>query len=68
MNSTVNENRFQRGEEGQARKVSLGEVEESLSGKMDAKALQEDLESLGFTPSLDKLEMGIDFGRQRARS
>ena len=35
---------------------------------MDAKALQEDLESLGFTPSLAKPEMGKEVERRRARS
>ena len=29
---------------------------------MDAKALQDDLQSLGFTPSLAKPEMGKDVG------
>ena len=35
---------------------------------MDAKAFQEDLQSLGFTPSLAKPEMGKGVGRRRARS
>ena len=33
---------------------------------MDAKALQDDLQSLGFTPSLAKPEMGKEVGRRRA--
>ena len=33
---------------------------------MEAKALQEDLQSLGLTPSLVKPEMGKKVGRQRA--
>ena len=68
MNSTVNKGRFQRGKGGYARRASLGEVEESMSRWVDAKALQEDLQSLGFTPSLAKPEMGKEVGRQRARS
>ena len=35
---------------------------------MDAKALQDDLQSLGFTPSLAKPEIGKEVGRRRARS
>ena len=35
---------------------------------MDAKALQDDLQSLGFTPSLAKPEMGKEVGTRRARS
>ena len=35
---------------------------------MDAKALQDDLQSLGFTPSLAKPEIGKEFRGQRARS
>ena len=34
---------------------------------MDAKALQEDMESLGFTPSLAKPEMGKKVRRQRTK-
>ena len=34
---------------------------------MDAKALEEDLQSLGFTPSLAKPETGKEVGRQSAR-
>ena len=33
---------------------------------MDAKALQDDLQSLGFTSSLAKPEMGKEVGRRRA--
>ena len=35
---------------------------------MDTKALQEDLQSLDFTPSLAKPEMEKEVGRRRARS
>ena len=35
---------------------------------MDAKALQDDLRSLGFTPSLAKPETGKEVGRQREAS
>ena len=35
---------------------------------MGAKSLKEDLQSLGFTPSLAKPEMGKEVGRRRARS
>ena len=38
---------------------------EQVSGR---KGLQEDLESLGFTPNLAKPEMGKKVGRPRARS
>ena len=33
---------------------------------MDAKALQDDLQNLGFTPSLAKPEMGKEVVRQKA--
>ena len=35
---------------------------------MDAKAIQDDLQSLGFTPSLANPEIGNKVGRRRARS
>ena len=38
---------------------------ERVSGR---KSSQDDLQSLGFTPSLAKPEMGKKVGRQRARS
>ena len=53
---------------GQARRASLEEVEGSLGGRVDVKALQEDMQSLGFTPSLAKPEIGKEVGRRRARS
>ena len=68
MDSTVNEGRFQGGKGGQARRASLEEVEGSMSGWKGAKALQYDLQSLGFTPSLAKPEIGNEVGRRRARS
>ena len=49
---------FQEKKRGQAKRSSLGEVEESTSGRVDAKALQNYLDSFGFTPSLSKLEIG----------
>ena len=64
----MNEGRFQGGQGGQARKASLEQVEESMSGWVDARALQDDLQSLGFTPSLAKPEIGKEVGRRRARS
>ena len=35
---------------------------------MDAKALQDDLQSPGFTPSLSEPEMEKEVGRRRTRS
>ena len=66
IESTVNEGRFQGGEGGQARRASLGEVKGSMSGLVDAKILQKNLQSLHFTPSLAKPEMETEVGRQRA--
>ena len=68
MDSTVNEGRFQGRKGGQARRASHEEVEGSMSGRKDAKALQDDLQSLGFTSSLAKPEIGKKIGRRRARS
>ena len=68
MDFTVKKGRFQREEGGQARRVSLGEVEGSMSEWEEAKAVQDDLKSLGFTSSLAKPEMEKEVGRQRARS
>ena len=59
--------KFQRGEGGQARRASLGQVEGSMSERVNAKVLQEDLESFGFTPSEAKHEMGKEVGRRSAR-
>ena len=54
---------------GRAGKKSLPrQVEGNMSGWVDAKALQEDLQSLGFTPRLAKLEIGKEVERRRARS
>ena len=58
VDSTVKEGRFQGGQGGQATRASLGEVEGSMSGWVDAKALQDDLQSFGFTSSLAKPEGG----------
>ena len=63
---TVKEGRFQEGKGEQARRASLGEVEGSMSERVDANALHVDLQSLGVTPCLAKSEMGKEFGRQRA--
>ena len=68
MDSTVNEGRFQGGKRGQARRASINEVEGSITRRVDEKALQDDLQSLGFTPSLAKPEIGNEVGRRRARS
>ena len=64
----MKESRFQGNDGGQARRASLGEVEGSMSGKVDTKALQGDLQSLGFTPSLAKSEIGKEVGRRRVCS
>ena len=53
--------------EGTRKRTSL-EVLESMSGRVDAKDLQEDQKSLGFTSSLAKPKMEKEIGRQRARS
>ena len=54
---------------GRASKKSLPRTSrrkhERVSGR---KALQDDLQSLGLTPSLAKPEMGKEVGRQRAGS
>ena len=68
VDPTVKVGRFQTGKGGQARRASLGEVDTGISGCVDAQALQEDLKSLGFIPSLAKLEVGKEVGRRRARS
>ena len=68
MDSTVKEGRFQGKEGGQARRVSLEELAGSMSGWVDAKAHQDNLQSLGFTPSLAKPLIGKEVGRQSARS
>ena len=68
MDSTVKESRFQEGKEGQARRASLEQVEGSMGGRVDAKALEDNLQSLGFTPSLAKPEIEKEVGRRRARS
>ena len=57
VDSTVNEGKFQGGKGGTARRASLEQVERSMSGCVDAKALQDDLQSLGFTPCLAKPEI-----------
>ena len=62
MDSTVKEGKFQ-GERGQAKTATLREIEGSMSGRVDAKALQQDPQSLGFTPSLAKPEMEKEVGR-----
>ena len=68
MHFTVEKGRFQGGQGRQARRASLEEVEKDMSRSVDAKAFQNDLRSLGFTPSLAKPEIGKEVGRQSARS
>ena len=68
MDSVVKKGRFQAERGGQVKKTSLGEVGGSMSVCVNAKAFQDDLENLGFTPSLAKPEMGKEIGRRRARS
>ena len=70
VDSTVKEGRFQAEKGGQARRVSLESLleEGNMSGWVDAKALQKDLQSFGFTPSLAKPEIGKEVGRRRAHS
>ena len=53
--------------ERKARRASLEQVEGSISKRVDAKAFQDNLQSLGFTPSLAKPEIGKEVGRHRAR-
>ena len=65
---TVEEGRFQGGEGGQATRVSPGEVEGNMNEWVDAKPLQDDLQSLGFTPRLAKPKIGKEVERRRARS
>ena len=66
MGSTMKKDGFQR-EGGQA-ETSFGEVEGSMSKRVNAKALQDDLQSFGFILSLAKPKMGKEVGRRRARS
>ena len=63
VSSPVKEGRFQGGKGGQGNKTSIGEEGKSISGQVDAKVVQVDLESLDFTPSLAKREMGKKVGR-----
>ena len=63
----MKEGRFQGGEGGQIKTAFLGKVERSVNECADAKDLQKDLQSLGFTPSLAKPEMGKKIGRRSAR-
>ena len=65
LDFTVKEGKFQGGKGGHAIRASIEEVEGSMSGWVDAKALQDNLQGLGFTPSL---EIGKEVGRRRARS
>ena len=43
-------------------------IKGSMIGLVDTKALQQNLESLGFTTTLAIPEMGQEIGRQRTRS
>ena len=62
VDSAVKEGRFQEGEGGQARTTFPEEKEGSMSGRVDTKALQDDLKSLGFPFFLVKPEMGNEVG------
>ena len=62
----LKEGRFQRGK--RASKKSLPRSRGKHEQDVDAKALQDNLQILGFTPSLAKPEIGKEVGRQRARS
>ena len=54
---------------GRASKKSLpGESRRKHQRMSRRNTLQDDLQSLGFTPSLAKPEIGKEVGRQRARS
>ena len=70
MDSTVKKGWFQGGEGGQARKAFLEKEEEegSMSGWVNAKALQDDLQSLGSTSCLAKPKMEKEVGRRGTRS
>ena len=68
MDSTVKKSWFQGGEGGKARKVFLGKEEGSMSGWVNAKALQDDLQSLGSTLCLAKPKMEKEVGRRGTRS
>ena len=50
VDSTVKEDRFRGGEKGQPKRTSLVEVEGSISERVNAKAIQDNLQSAGFTP------------------
>ena len=58
VDSTMQKGKFQGGKRGQAKRASIEQVEGSMSGRVDAKALQDDLKSLGFATSLAKSEIG----------
>ena len=53
---------------GRASKKSLTRTSRRKHTQVDAKPLQDDVQSLGFTPSLAKPETGKEVGRRRARS
>ena len=63
---TVQKGRFQGREEGHAKKTSLAVVENSISRRVVAKALQEDLERVDFTPSLPKPEIKKKLGEKKS--
>ena len=57
------------GRRGRASKESIPRGSRRKHERMsDAKALQDDLHSLGFTPSLATPEIGKEVGRRRART
>ena len=68
MDSTVKEGRFQEEPEKESKKNFPRRSRKKHKRVMDANALQENLHSLGFTPSLAKLEKGKKVEKQQARS
>ena len=64
----MKEGRFQGGKGGQARRASLGRGRRKHERVSGPKALQDDLQSRGFTSSLAKPEIGKEVGRRRACS
>ena len=64
VDSTVNEGKFQGGKGEQARRGRR--KHERVSGRKSSP--ERSAQSLGFTPSLAKPEIGKEVGRRRARS
>ena len=51
-----------------AKRISVAEIGARMSTLVDPNVLHENLESLGFSPSLAKPKMGKEVGRRRTRS